>query len=107
MVRIKWKIEWTNNASEELKEIKNYIAKDSVKYAERLVKKIFNTTNVLQFFPEMGNTMDIETTQKNNNIRQLIEGNYRIVYEIKTNNTIRILTVHHMSRLIKFAQYSK
>jgi len=101
MVRVKWKIEWTRNASIELEEIKKYIAQDSIKYAERIVKKLLNAPNILQHFPEAGNIMYIGRTSRNRDIRQLIEGNYRIVYEIKTNYTIRILTVHHMHRAIE------
>jgi len=99
MVRPKWKIEWTKHASVELEDIKNYIAKDSVKYAQRVVNKLLSVSSILQNFPEAGNIMYIGIKLQNKNIRQLVEGNYRIVYEIKTNNTIRILSVHHMSRL--------
>jgi len=35
---------------------------------------------------------------ENSEIRELIEGNYRIVYRIKTMEYVEILTVHHTSR---------
>jgi len=35
---------------------------------------------------------------ENSEIRELFEGNYRIVYRIKTKDYIEILTVHHTSR---------
>ena len=32
------------------------------------------------------------------NIRELIEGNYRIIYEIRGEDRIEVLLVHHSSR---------
>ena len=32
------------------------------------------------------------------NIRELIEGNYRIIYKILEENKIDILTIHHSAR---------
>ncbi|MEI9809677.1 MAG: type II toxin-antitoxin system RelE/ParE family toxin [Bacteroidota bacterium] len=34
-------------------------------------------------------------------IRELIEGNYRIIYRIVNKNLIHILTFHHSSRKLK------
>jgi len=31
-------------------------------------------------------------------IRELIEGNYRIIYRIKTKDLVEIVTIHHTSR---------
>lgn len=38
---------------------------------------------------------------ENENIRELIKGNYRIVYQIIDDNRIDILTVHNCARLIE------
>ncbi|TAL62886.1 MAG: type II toxin-antitoxin system RelE/ParE family toxin [Bacteroidetes bacterium] len=35
------------------------------------------------------------------NIRELIEGNYCIVYFLKSNKSVVILRIHHASRLLK------
>ena len=35
------------------------------------------------------------------NIRELIEGSYRIIYKIVENNQIDILTIHHSARDLK------
>jgi len=45
--------------------------------------------------PEIGR---IVPELENSEIQELIEGNYRIVYRIKTRDYIEILTVHHTSR---------
>jgi toxin ParE1/3/4 len=40
-----------------------------------------------------------EFTKKS--IREIIEGNYRIIYQIKNKNQVDILRVYHTSRLLK------
>jgi plasmid stabilization system protein ParE len=34
-------------------------------------------------------------------IRELLEGNYRIIYRIETDDKIGIVRVHHSARLLK------
>lgn len=48
------KINWTDNAIEDLKEIKAYISKDSDFYATRLLEKLIDGVGNLSVFPEMG-----------------------------------------------------
>ena len=47
-------IKWTNNALEDLDDIANYISKDSPKYAQILVKQIYEMINSLKQFPMFG-----------------------------------------------------
>ena len=37
----------------------------------------------------------------NENIREIIQGNYRIIYNINNSERIAIITVHHGARLLK------
>ena len=91
MVRIKWTI----LAKNDLKSIAEYISKDSVLYAKRQVQKIRNRTKILKSQPHIGKMVpEIE----NPKIRQLIEGNYRIIYKIISKDRIDILTIHHSAR---------
>jgi toxin ParE1/3/4 len=89
------KIVWTDLSVFELKDIYDYIAIDSKRYAKNQVDRIKAKTLVLKTMPECGR---IVPELENSEIRELIEGNYRIVYRIKTNDYIEILTVHHTSR---------
>jgi toxin ParE1/3/4 len=89
------KIVWTELSVFELKDIYDYIAIDSKRYAKNQVDRIKLKTLVLKTMPESGR---IVPELENSEIRELIEGNYRIVYRIKTKNYIEILTVHHTSR---------
>jgi len=47
-------IKWTHNALEDLDDIANYISKDSPKYAQILVKQIYEMINSLKQFPMFG-----------------------------------------------------
>lgn len=89
------KIVWTRQSADELKDIFDYIAKDSRRYAENQVKRIREKTQVLKTQPESGRIVpELEIEQ----IRELIEGNYRIVYRLIEKNRVEILTIHHSSR---------
>ena len=91
MVRIKWTI----IAKNDLKNIAEYISKDSVLYAKRQVQKIQSKTKILKSQPHIGK---IVPETENPKIRQLIEGNYRIIYKIISKDRIDILTIHHSAR---------
>ena len=90
-------IVWTSNALTDLSEIGEYIANDSPKYAEITISKLYHKVEILTEHPRIGRIVP-ETEQEN--LRELIEGNYRIIYEI-TNDGIFILTVHHSARILK------
>ena len=92
------RINWTFQAKSDLKDIAEYISKDSKLYAKRQVLKIRNRTKVLKSQNHSGR---IVPEFKKKDIRQILEGNYRIIYRIVSKNRIDILTVHHMARDLK------
>lgn len=78
-----------------IREIFDYISKHSKRYAENQVKRIKARTSVLKINPEVGRIVpEIDRVQ----IREIIEGNYRIVYRVISADLVEILTVHHSSR---------
>ena len=88
---------WTSNALTDLSEIGEYIAKDSPRYAEITVSKLFHKVEILINHPKIGRIVPEAELES---LRELIEGNYRIIYEI-VNHKIIILTVHHSARILK------
>lgn len=88
-------IRWTELASNELREIYNYISKDSKLYAKLQVLKIRNKTKLLKRSKYIGKIVD---EIGNPIIREIQEGSYRIIYKIQSANKIAILTIHHSSR---------
>lgn len=88
-------INWTLQAKKDLKEIAEYISRDSKIYAKRQVLKIRNRTFILRSQPQSGR---IVPELQEEIIRELLEGNYRIIYKLVSNNRIDILTIHHSAR---------
>lgn len=91
------KIIWTELALEDLKNIHNYIAKDSLVYANRVIEKIILRIDQLKSFPKSGR---IVPEINNDSIRELIHDNYRIIYKVSIQKII-IVTIHHSARIIK------
>ena len=85
---------WTEIAIEDLRLIHEYISIDSEVYADRFIGKIINRVDQLESFPKSGRVVP-EFNSKI--IRELIEGNYRIVYKISSDN-ISIVRIHHSAR---------
>ncbi|MES2140359.1 MAG: type II toxin-antitoxin system RelE/ParE family toxin [Bacteroidota bacterium] len=90
-------IRWTPQAIEDINSIAEYIAKDSFRYAKIQTERFFDTTEILITKPGIGR---IVPEIKKTNIRELILGNYRIIYKIISTKRIDILTIHHSARRI-------
>ena len=91
MVEISWLIE----AQRDLKEIFDYIALDSSKYASLQIDRIYQKVALLKTQPLLGKVVpEIE----NKSIRELVEGNYRIIYRVVDDKRLHILMVHHGAR---------
>ena len=88
---------WTDSAIIDLTDIGEYIAKDSKKHAEITVQELFESVDILETFPNAGS---IVPEFDDEFIRQIIKGNYRIVYHIKSEFLIDIIAVHNCARLI-------
>jgi toxin ParE1/3/4 len=89
------KIKWTNRALKDLNSIFDYIASDSLFYAERFTRSLINSTLKLEKMPKSGRIIP-EFAQ--DNLREIIYHNYRIVYKIINSETIDILSIIHSSR---------
>ncbi len=85
------KTHWTDNAIEHLKGIYNYISQNSEEYAKRVVDRLTKRSEQISEFPMSGRHVpEIDIQQ----IREIIEGPYRIIYYIKPDQ-IDILAVIH------------
>ena len=76
--------------------IRDYISTDAEFYAQIFVEKIIQLTEKLLDFPRQGRVVP---EFQNENIREIIYRNYRIIYEI-TEEAIIILSVLHGRKLL-------
>ena len=98
------RLNWTDQAILDLVNIADFIAKDSVKYAKITVIRIRVAARQLKIYPFSGRVVPESTTQ---NIRELILGNYRIIYCIVSSIQIDILTVHHSAKRLDVEEIKK
>ena len=91
------KVIWTEFALEDLKAIHEYISQDSKVYADKFIEKLINRVDQLENFPESGRSVPEFSSET---IRELIEGNYRIVYKISPDH-IGVVRIHHSARQLK------
>lgn len=87
---------WTSQAVDDLEAICEYIARDSHHYARMFAQRVMERVATLELFPHAGRTVP---EMYRENIREIVHGNYRIIYR-HSGGSIQILTVHHGSRLL-------
>src|SRR5690348_15739819 len=90
-------VRWTPQAVEDLKSIAEFISRDSAYYAQLLVIDVLEATDRLALFPQSGRVVP---ELKNPSIREILLGNYRIVYRPQS-TLCEILTIYHAARLLK------
>lgn len=90
------KIFWSPLAVERLEEIYEYISIDNNSAAKKLVNNILNKVEVLPNNPEIGRKVP---EVNRNKIREIFEGEYRIIYRIETKR-IFILTIRNFKQLL-------
>jgi toxin ParE1/3/4 len=91
------KVIWSPRAIKDINEIAEFIAKNSLQYAKAQTKLFIEQSEELEMHPHRGRVVPELGI---NNIRQILCGHYRIIYQV-TESTIGILTVHHQARLLK------
>ena len=87
---------WTPQALNDVDAICKFIARDAPRYAQLFATQVFKSVERLEAFPESGRMVP-EVGQEN--IREIILGNYRVIYRI-LNGDVEILTVYHSARLL-------
>lgn len=98
------KIKWTTQSISDIENIAEFIAKDSERYAQIQTLRFFEAVEVLQTNSKIGRMVP---EFKSDAVREIILGNYRIIYHLVSQNSIDILTVHHSKRLLSKNLFNK
>ncbi len=88
---------WTLQAVEDVEAIRAYVARDSERYAALLVERLVAAVSRLETFPQSGR---IVPEVGDDSLREVIYGNYRLVYRLQAGN-VEVVTVHHAARLLR------
>lgn len=90
------KIIWSPLAMDRTTEIAEYIAQDNPLAAKKWVEYLFCRVQLLKSSPKSGRVVPEIPREE---IRELIYGNYRIIYRIDSNK-ISVLTVRHGKQIL-------
>jgi toxin ParE1/3/4 len=90
------KIFWSPLAIDRSSEIVDYIAQDKPSAAEKWISTVFSKVEQLKSSPEIGR---IVPELNNAQFRDIIYGNYRIIYRIEKKQ-ISVLTIRHGKQIL-------
>jgi toxin ParE1/3/4 len=96
------KIIWSPLAIDRASEIAEYIAQDKPDAAEKWINTIFSKVEQLKSTPEIGRVVP---EILNDQFRELIYGNYRIIYRIEKKQ-ISVLTIRHGKQILPIDEIS-
>lgn len=92
-----YSLKWSPRAALHFEEICDYIARDSKYYSALFAKRIISIVKSIPQFPKAGR---IVPEYNDENLREKIYENYRIVYRIKS-EVIEIVAICHGARPLK------
>lgn len=95
---IRYQVKITRTAEGDLKEIWDYIAKDSPDEAERFIARIEHQVTTLEQYPERCPSVP-ENEVLGTGYRHILYGDYRTIFRI-SEKTVYILRIIHGSRLL-------
>lgn len=90
------KIKWSPRAAANFEDICNYIARDSEYYAALFARKV---NAIIKFIPQFPKAGRIVPEYGDENLRERVYGNYRIVYRLKK-ELVEIVTICHGAKLL-------
>ncbi len=90
------KLVWSPLSIQRIQEISDYIAADNLRAANTWIDSVFEKVETLKSSPEIGR---IVPEIGKSDIRELLFGNYRIIY-LSSKKQISILTVRHFKQIL-------
>ncbi|MBI2917714.1 MAG: type II toxin-antitoxin system RelE/ParE family toxin [Chloroflexi bacterium] len=88
---------WAPSAVQDVEAIREYVGRDSPHYADLVVERIVATVGRLEDNPRSGR---IVPELGDESVREVIHGNYRIVYRLR-HDVVEIAAVFHGARLFR------
>ena len=86
-----FRLEWSEEALEDIESIATYIEKDSLFYAKSVVAKFFEKAEMLQDLSESGR---IVPELNDANIREIFVYSYRLIYKLHQDKVTFVAVIH-------------
>ena len=90
------RVYWTRQAREDLRAVRAHIASDAPATASAYVRRLRESVSRLREFPHSGQVVREIGREE---IREILQGNYRLIYRI-SDRRVDILTVFHGAQLL-------
>ena len=88
------RVSWTAAARAQLLDIHTFIARSSPQYAKKIVDRLTRRSQQIATFPRSGRVVP---EANDVNIREVLEGSYRIIYHL-LDEEVDIIAVVHSAR---------
>jgi toxin ParE1/3/4 len=90
------RVDWAQPALDDLREVYEFIARDSLRYAQLTVERITEVAARLAKFPQLG---EVLSEFPHLSYRQMVVGTYRLIYrDDPVQHRILVMAVIHSSR---------
>lgn len=93
-------IEISSNAMEDLNEVWNYIAIDSIFYANKFINELIDYIEILEGFPKCGKIIFIQEDVK---YRRIVFHKYNIIYFI--DGKVYIILIYNSNRNFNYLKF--
>jgi addiction module RelE/StbE family toxin len=90
-------VRWSPQVAQDLKEICDYIGRDSPRYAALFAERVFTVVEMIAQFPLAGG---IVPEYGRDDVRERLIHNYRLVYRLRGGDTIQLVTLIHGARIL-------
>ena len=86
-----FRLDWSQEALEDIESIAAFIERDSPVYARAVVAKIFEKAEILREFSELGRTVP---ELNDSAIREIFVYSYRLIYKVEDERILCVAVVH-------------
>lgn len=91
------RVSWTPQALEDLEEISRFVRRNSRRYADDFVDRVFEATDRVGRYPHSGRMVP---EWEDEELREVLVSGYRIIYRVLAEE-VEVLTLHHTARLLQ------
>ena len=92
------KVHWTKQARNELIEICDYIARDSIENADRVLERVLEAPKILATFPFQGWVVPEYQIEV---LREILVGKLRVIYRIRQDDVFVMAIIHGRRDLLR------